>query len=166
MFKYEFFYPAKEEYRANLEAELSRTDVDWQSKLASGGLALRSLANHFQPSVCHAVFLPFVEAYTIVLDILARLKPGEAMNRKECVKLALKEGRQAYLMQRITSEASIGKILFENGYKMAASQKVTAGNSSEIIEKRKELQREFRALSRRMAKARLDVSRLADRVFD
>jgi glycerol-3-phosphate O-acyltransferase len=166
LFKFEFFYPSKDQYRENLETELSRADPQWQTKLAAGDTGLRSLRHRFQPLVGHAVFLPFVEAYTIVLDVLADLKLGESIDRKSCAQAALKEGRQAYLMRRISSEASIGKILFENGYRMASSQGLTGSGTAEIIAKRRSLLREFRALSRRMEKSRLEVLRLADRVFE
>lgn len=166
LFKFEFFYPPKEEYRKNLEAELTRACPDWEMKLDQGGVLLKSLTNRFQPLIGHAVFLPFVESYTVVLDILSRLEPGEAIDKKNCVEEALKEGRQAYLLRRITSEASIGKILFENGFKMAASQGLTGETTDETIAKRKALLRKFRALSRRMEKSRLEVLSLADKIFD
>ena len=38
---------------------------------------------------------------------------------------ALKFGRQAYLQRRISSEASIGKLLFSNGFKMLESRRLT-----------------------------------------
>ena len=57
--------------------------------------------------------LPFVEAYTVVFEQLVRLKDGEALDRAACVEQGLVEGRQAYMLRRISSEASIGKILFE-----------------------------------------------------
>lgn len=155
LFKFEFFYPPKEEYRENLKAELTRACPDWEMKLRQGGVMLKSLTNRFQPLIGHAVFLPFVESYTVVLDILSRLEPGQAIDKKSCVEEALKEGRQAYLLRRITSEASIGKILFENGFKMAASQGLTGETTEETIAKRKALLRKFRALSRRMEKSRL-----------
>ncbi|QJB68048.1 glycerol-3-phosphate 1-O-acyltransferase [Parasphingorhabdus halotolerans] len=166
LFKFEFFYPPKDEYRENLKAELDRSDPDWKKKLNEGGVMLTSLTNRFQPLIGHAVFLPFVESYTVVLDILARLEPGQAIDKKTCVENALKEGRQAYLLRRITSEASIGKILFENGFKMAASQHLTGESTEETIAARKALLRKFRALSRRMEKSRLEVLQLADKIFD
>lgn len=166
LFKFEFFYPPKEEYRKNLEAELTRACPDWEMKLDKGGVLLKSLTNRFQPLIGHAVFLPFVESYTVVLDILSRLEPGQAIDKKQCVEDALKEGHQAYLLRRITSEASIGKILFENGFKMAASQGLTGETTDETIVKRKALLRKFRALSRRMEKSRLEVLSLADKIFD
>jgi glycerol-3-phosphate O-acyltransferase len=165
LFKFEFFYPSKEEYRQNLELELTRVNPMWHDTLELGGAALKSLTNEFQPLISHAVFLPFVEAYTIVLDVLSSLAVGQSINKKECVEMGLKEGRQAYLLKRISSEASIGKILFENGFKMAVNQGLTGESTIEAIAKRKVVLREFRALSRRMERSRLDVLRLADNVF-
>ncbi len=166
LFKFEFFYPEKQQYRENLKAELQRADPDWKAKLDEGGVMLTSLTNRFQPLIGHAVFLPFVEAYTIILDILSRLEPGSAIDKKTCVEAALKEGRQAYLLRRITSEASIGKILFENGFKMAAGLGLTGETTPDTIAERKALLRKFRALSRRMEKARLEVLALADKIFE
>jgi glycerol-3-phosphate O-acyltransferase len=166
LFKFEFFYPEKQQYRENLKAELQRADPAWEAKLNEGGVKLASLTNRFQPLVGHAVFLPFVEAYTIVLDILSRLEPGQVIDKKSCVETALKEGRQAYLLRRITSEASIGKILFENGFRMAAGLGLTGETTLGTIAERKALLRKFRALSRRMEKSRLEVLALADRIFE
>ena len=166
LFKFEFFYPPKEEYRENLKAELTRSCPEWEMKLDKGGVWLKSLTNRFQPFIGHAVFLPFVESYTVVLDLLSRVEPGQSIDKKSCVEKALKEGRQAYLLRLITSEASIGKILFENGFKMAANQGLTSETTAEIIAKRKALLREFRALSRRMEKSRLQVLGLADKIFE
>ncbi|MEO9600546.1 glycerol-3-phosphate 1-O-acyltransferase [Parasphingorhabdus sp.] len=166
LFKFEFFYPEKQEYRKNLRAELQRADPKWEAKLEEGGIMLASLVNRFQPLVGHAVFLPFVEAYTVVLDILSRLEVGDVIDKKSCVEMALKEGQQAYLLRRITSEASIGKILFENGFKMAASLGLTGESTADTVAERKALLRKFRALSRRMEKSRLELLTLADRVFE
>jgi len=166
LFKFEFFYPEKQQYRENLKAELQRADPDWQAKLEEGGVKLASLTNRFQPLIGHAVFLPFVEAYTIVLDILSRLEPGDVIDKKTCVETALKEGRQAYLLRRITSEASIGKILFENGFRMAAGLGLTGETTTDTIAERKALLRKFRALSRRMEKSRLELLVLADKIFE
>ncbi|MEP5486887.1 MAG: glycerol-3-phosphate acyltransferase, partial [Parasphingorhabdus sp.] len=143
-----------------------RVDPEWKAKLAEGGVKLASLTNRFQPLIGHAVFLPFVEAYTIVLDILSRLEPGNAIDKKTCVEMALKEGQQAYLLRRITSESSIGKILFENGFKMAAGLGLTGETTPDTIAERKALLRKFRALSRRMEKSRLEVLALADKIFE
>lgn len=166
LFKFEFFYPPREQYHKDLVAELDRTDAHWQTMLASGGGQIRRLIRRLQPLNGHAALLPFVEAYTIVLDQFVRLKPGETLDQKTCVEQGLVEGKQAYLLRRITSEASIGKILFENGFKLATHLGLNDENDAEVIRKRRALLLEFRALSRRMERMRLDVLAHGERVFE
>lgn len=166
LFKFEFFYPEKPEFNAKLHAELDRVDADWERRLDEGGVQIQSLINRCQPLVGHAVFLPLVEAYTVVLLVLTSLKHGESIGQEACVDKALKEGRFAYLMRRITSEASIAKVLFENGYRLAEHRGLTGMTDAAVTAARKQLLRELRDLSRRMETARLEGLRMADRVFD
>ena len=107
-----------------------------------------------------------IEAYTIVLDLLVRLKPGETLGENECVEQGLIEGHRAYLLRRISSEASIGKILFSNGYRLAAHMGLTEETTVEIATRRKALLREFRALSRRMERMRIEVVAQAERIAE
>ncbi len=166
LFKFEFFYPGKQGFRTQLETELGRIDPDWADKLQGGGPRLHSLLNRCQPLVGHAVFLPLVEAYTVVLLILAGLKPGEEIGQAQCVDQAIREGRFLYLMRHITSEASIARVLFENGYRLAEHMGLAGVTDAQSSAARKKLLREFRDLSRRMETARLEGLRLADKVFD
>lgn len=163
LFKFEFFYPPREQFQRDLRAELDRTDGQWSARLAAGGQELRRLVRSFQPFVGHAVLLPFVEAYTIVLDQFVRLKVGEALESKACVEQGLAEGRQAYLLRRISSEASIGKILFENGYKMVDHLGLAGVTTEEVARSRRKLLAEFRGLSRRMEKMRIELLAQAER---
>ncbi len=163
LFKFEFFYLPRDEFKASLAAELSRVAPDWSPRLAAGGDALRQLIARFQPLLGHAVLLPYVESYSIVLGLLARQKAGETLTEQACTELALKEGRQAYLLRRITSEASIGKILFQNAYKLAGNLGLLAGDDVEgALLARKALLREFRELARRLERMRLDMLASAD----
>jgi glycerol-3-phosphate O-acyltransferase len=91
----------------------------------------------------------------VVFDLLARLDASETLEEADCVARALKEGRQLYLQRRITSEASIGKILFSNGFKLAANLGLTEGGDAEIAERRNKLLRDFKELSRRLDRIRL-----------
>jgi len=157
LFKFEFFYPPREDFRAALVAELARVDARWQERLTGDPRETRRLARRLQPLIGHAALRPFVEAYAVVVDLLARLGPGETLEQSRCVELALKEGRQAYLLRRISSEASIGKILFENGYRLAAHLGLAGASTAESIAGRRELLRELRALSDRMERMRLEA---------
>ena len=84
-------------------------------------------------------------------------------SQADCVAQGLVEGRQAYLLRRISSEASIGKILFENGYKLAAHMGLAGETDTEIAQQRRDLLTEFRDLARRMERMRLEVLEAAER---
>lgn len=161
LFKFEFFFPSKEQYREEIIKELNRVDAGWAEKMSKGRSSLRRLTREFQPYVAHAVFLPFIESYTVVFEILARMGEGEEIDKESFVEQALKQGRQAYLLRRITSESSIGKILFENGLKLAANKGLTQESSPDAIKERKRMLREFRELSRRMETLRIKTVALA-----
>ncbi len=159
LFKFEFFYPEKTEFRQQVEQELARTDPGWQGPLERGGQGALQLLEESRPLVAHASLLPFVEAYSVVFDLLARLDPPETLDEADGIARALKEGRQAYLQRRITSEASIGKLLFGNAFRLAANLGLTSGQAAEggadLGERRIRLLREFKELSRRLDRIRL-----------
>src|SRR3546814_12090381 len=90
-------------------------DPVWDRRLASGDRGIAQLIRRCQPVVGHAILLPFAEAYSVVADLLARSKPGDAVDEKPLLDAALTEGKQAYLLRRISSEAAIGNLLFANG---------------------------------------------------
>ena len=163
LFKFEFFYQPREVFRREVEAELDRTDGQWSAHLNGGPKGWQTLINRFQPLLGHAALLPFVEAYIVVFEQLVRLKPNEALTQAECVERGLVEGRQAYLLRRISSESAIGKILFENGYKLAGNLGLAGNTDEEVAAKRRALLSELRALARRMERMRIEVLAAAER---
>jgi len=155
MFKFEFFYAPTDEFHADVKAELAFYDVDWETKLAAGDYAAR-LLRRLRPLVAHACLKPYIEAYRIVADCFAHLKGSESLEEKAAVAAAIKYGRQAYLQRRISSKASIGQILFKNGYKLLDSYGlVEAGNGKDLVERRKTISKEFRVLSHRIEQLRV-----------
>lgn len=165
LFKFEFFYPPREQFRRDLEAELECSDGQWRDHLGGDRHSARRLARRLQPFVGHAVLLPGVEAYAVVMDVLARLRPGQQLDEARCVAIALKEGRQAYLLRRISSEASIGRIPFANGFRLAAHLGLAGETTEDVTRRRRELLRELQALGRRMERLRLEVLARVDEVM-
>ncbi|HET6591430.1 MAG TPA: 1-acyl-sn-glycerol-3-phosphate acyltransferase, partial [Xanthomonadales bacterium] len=157
-FKFEFFYPEKAAFRQELEREMARARPDWSERLGQGGAQALGLLEDMRPLAAHASLLQFIEAYSVVFDLLARLPAQESFEEGDCVSRAIREGKQAYLQRRITSEASIGKILFGNGFKLAANLGLTEGDSSpagaELHARRIQLLRDFKELSRRLDRIR------------
>lgn len=163
LFKFEFFYQPREVFRRDIEAELERTDGQWAAHLNAGPEGIKKLIRRFQPLLGHAALLPFVEAYIVVFEQLARLEDGEVLSQQDCVAQGLVEGRQAYLLRQISSEASIGKILFENGYKLAAHIGLTGETDPETTTRRRAVLADLRALARRMERMRIEVLAAAER---
>ncbi|MEQ8311750.1 MAG: glycerol-3-phosphate 1-O-acyltransferase [Sphingopyxis sp.] len=164
LFKFEFFYPPRDEHRAAVEAELARIDPLWDRRLASGDRGIAQLLRRCQPVVGHAILLPFIEAYSVVAEQLARAKPGDAVDEKALLDAALVEGRQAWLLRRISSEAAIGKLLFANGLALMRHMGLAQAATPDNLAARRALLMELRGLANVMETMRLSAVALADRL--
>ena len=164
LFKFEFFYPPRPAHRAAIEAELARIDPAWAKRLASGDRGVAQLIRRCQPLVGHAILLPFAEAYSVVADILARARPGDAVDEKALLDAALVEGRQAWLLRRISSEAAIGKLLFANGLSLMRHMGLAETATPDALKARRALLMELRGLATTMESMRLATLALADRL--
>ena len=150
LFKFEFFYAPTEIFHQQIREELSRYDEDWQTLLSQGTFAFGQLLNRMTPLVSHVTLLIFTEAYSIVAALAARMAYSETLVEQACVADALKLGRQAYLQRRINSEASIGKLLFNNGFKMLQSRGLTDAGEPILAERRLKQSHQLRDLLRRL----------------
>jgi glycerol-3-phosphate O-acyltransferase len=157
LFKFEFFYAPKEEFRDQIRTELERCSPDWDALLHRGSPGLAQLLDDLHPLVAHATLLTYVEAYRVVADLLAGLGADQGLEQKDCVSRALKYGRQAYLQRRITSEASIGKILFQNGFQQMQHLGLTEGGGEEVAAGRVAAAQQLRELARRVERIRARV---------
>jgi glycerol-3-phosphate O-acyltransferase len=104
--------------------------------------------------VAHSTLKPYIESYRIVADVIASLGPTESLDEKALVVAAFKYGRQAYLQRRISSKASLGEILFKNGYKLLDSYGLVEAAGDDIVERRKKISQELRILSHRLEQIR------------
>lgn len=164
LFKFEFFYPPRDEHHEAIAAELARIDPAWEKRLASGDRGVAQLIRRCQPLVGHAVLLSFAEAYSVVADLLSRARPGEAVDEKALEAAALVEGKQAYLLRRISSEAAIGKLLFANGLSLMRHMGLAEPATRDILAARRALLMELRGLANVMESMRLATVALADRL--
>jgi len=165
LFKFEFFYPPRDAHRAAIAAELARIDPKWDARLASGARGIHQLLRRCQPFVGHAALLQYTEAYSVVFDLLARLDDGIVPDEKAIGDAALMEGRQAYLLRRISSEAAIGKLLFANGFALARHMGLTGVTDAAARAGRRAVLRELRGLAARMEAMRLATVELADTII-
>ena len=155
LFKFEFFYSPKEIFREQLVTELTHYSDNWEADICADAQAFIAA---FPPLVAHATLLPYIEAYGIVAEVLDGLAADEGIDVKDCVALSLKYGQQRFLQQRISSKASIGKLLFENAHKLFDHKGLTAKGDAEISAKRTAAAAEFAELSGRLT----IIRRIAD----
>lgn len=153
MFKFEFFYEATDQFHEGIKRELNHYDSAWESKMGDR-LFVVNLLRNMTPLVAHCSLKPYIEAYRIVADVFASLGPNETLDQKALITAAFKYGRQAYLQRRISSNASLGKILFENGFKLLDSYGLVDASGDDIVERRKKISKELRILSHRVEKIR------------
>jgi len=150
LFKFEFFYAPSEEFQQEIREDLDRYDSNWEELMSQGSVGAIQLLSSMPPLVSHATLLTYAEAYSVVVDLAARMDAGDTLEKETCVTDALRLGRQAYLQRRISSESSIGKLLFVNGYKMLEHRKLTQGGDESVAQSRRDMAREIRELLRRL----------------
>ncbi|MFK8053500.1 MAG: glycerol-3-phosphate 1-O-acyltransferase [Woeseiaceae bacterium] len=144
LFKFEFFYAPREAFKRELDEEMSRYDGDWQTAIEADENYSEHRMKHFAPLVSRATLLPFVEAYQVVANIFARLDSSSGLDAKASLEQSLALGKQAYLQRRISSEASIGKLLFQNAYKLFENQGLVEAGDPGISKRRHDMSHRFK----------------------
>ena len=139
-----------EEFHEQIRTEMAHYSEDWESQVAQGSAGFGLLLDKMTPMIAHVTLLTYAEAYTVVASMLARMEGHESLEEADCIAQSLTYGRQAYLQRRISSESSIGKLLFKNGFRMLQSRGLTEGGQDSRKEERMELVRELRELQRRI----------------
>ena len=122
LFKFEFFYPDTQLFEQQIDVELCHDEPNWQTLLSENTDNARLIMSRLSPKLGHVALTIFAEAFSIGNDILIRHSGGELMEKDTFIDRCMSFGKQAYLQRRISSEASIGKLLFANAWKMLMSR--------------------------------------------
>ena len=154
LFKFEFFYPPTAVFHGEIEAELNRISLNWSADLVNGPQGARKLLMLMTPQAAHMTLQIFAESYSLGADIIASLGSYEDLDQDEFVDRCMNYGRQAFLQRRISSEASMGKLLFQNCWKMLVSRQLTDQSLPDYT-----LAREQQALALTNLVRRIEVSR-------
>lgn len=150
LFKFEFFYAPTDEFRDQVRQELRRFDPEWEQRLARQPEYARRFLRELRPLVAHGTLTQFVEAYRVVADVATMAPHDAALDATDCANRCFAYGRQAYLQRRISSEASIGKLLFQNGYRVLENRGLTAAGTAEQHTLRAEASQRFCELMHRL----------------
>jgi glycerol-3-phosphate O-acyltransferase len=153
LLKFDFYFQERDEYRTAVAAEMRRTDPDWTSVFGPDPAAIDDLLRRMQPLTSSLMLRPFLEAYGIVADVLA--KRPELDDEPELVGLAVGLGRQYRLQGTIRSDEPVSVLLFRTALKLARNRGLldrsdnTAARRHEFAEHIHAILRDLRALDRR-----------------
>ncbi len=150
LMKFEFFYSPLLQFREEIQDELIDIHPQWESILAADSAAVGQMLAAMQPYVAQATLLNFVEAYSVVADLLADLPVAKAFDEKDCVARATKYARQLNLQRRISSAASISELLFRNAFKLMENQGLTAAGDDTLLARRNAIALELRDILARL----------------
>ena len=126
LLKFEFYFREREEHRREIQAEMSRHDPDWESRLRSGPGAADALLAEMRPLVSQVIVRPFVEAYRLVADVLASedvsLRDDDLADDAEVTRRALGLGHQYVAQGRLRSSESVSVLLFATALQLARNR--------------------------------------------
>jgi glycerol-3-phosphate O-acyltransferase len=149
LFKFEFFFPDKAEFRSGLEAELVLIDADWSRKLGQPGYAKRTLADA-RPHLAHRALYSFVETYYVTADRLAAHPPAERINDDMFITECFGVARQRRLQRRLRSSDSISTEVFRTALQLAAYRDLLDPGGEQLVRRRRVFAAELAELLERL----------------
>jgi glycerol-3-phosphate O-acyltransferase len=150
LLKFEFFFPPKSRFRAELYQELTLHDPFWESQVRRGGEEVLKILRRIKPFSAHRVLRAIVEAYRVVGDMLERQDPGVAVHEETFLRQCLGLGKQYQLQRRIRSAESVSKALFRNALDLARNRGLLDPGDSTLAERRRAFAEEIRDVARRV----------------
>ncbi len=127
LLKFEFFFPDKETFRAELMAEMNLHDPQWQAHLTAG--AAQQMLDLRTPRFSRWALKPFLEAYLVVADQL-EAEPDAPFNEKEFTQRALQRGKLYRLQDKISAEEAVSSALFQSALRLAENRQLLQGDDA------------------------------------
>ncbi|MFH1104057.1 MAG: glycerol-3-phosphate 1-O-acyltransferase [Actinomycetota bacterium] len=154
--KFEFFFAEREEFRAEVAAEVAFHDPDWIRLVATAPV---EVLGRFHPVSAPWVLRPIFEAYLVVADALVAADFRRDADPKALTKSCLALGEQYRAQRRIRSAEAVSTVLFESAIRLADNRGLLGGGDVDRLREREALAAEIRgALERieRIASLRAD----------
>jgi len=147
LFKFEFYFPRRADYRQEVDKRVRDRFGDWDEILQRDESSLRDALSETQLLVAHGVLRSFVDAYRIVANVLAEAGADAIEDEGDFLAQCLKTGKQQLLQRRVFSAESISKSLYQTGLQLARYRGLLAANR---VDERQAFHQEFRGISDRL----------------
>ena len=147
LLKFEFFFADRERFRREISAEIAFHVPGWEDAVDRGPAGIQSVLRRVRPFTAHRVLLPFLEAYQVVGDALAREsgRVDEPAFLTRCMALA----EQYRLQHRIRSAESVSRVLFETALRLAKNRNLLDPDAPDLGPRRAAFAGDIRAAIRR-----------------
>ncbi len=132
LLKFEFFFPDRDTYRADLGVELSRLGADWDSAAGEGVLASADFL------IAHRVLRSFVDAQLVVASRLAARDPRSPVVEREFLDECAAVGQQMLLQGRLHGPESLSRELFTSALRLAANRDLVDAGREELAKQRED----------------------------
>jgi glycerol-3-phosphate O-acyltransferase len=150
LFKFEFFFEDKDDFKIEIANELAFHDAGWETRLQDGPEGALDFIREFRPYSAHRVLRPFLESYRVFSDRLQRCEPSRAIDKEALVTDCLGLGKQYQLRKLIISTASVSKVLFETALKLAENRGLLEVEAEDLALRRDAFAAEIRDAHRRV----------------
>ena len=147
LFKFEFYFPRRADYRREIESRVSERFGDWEDILRRDESGVRDALDKVQLLVAHGVLRSFVDAYRIVANVLADVGVDAVEDESDVLAQCLKTGKQQLLQRRVFSAESVSKALYQTGLQLASYRGLLAANREA---ERRDFHQEFRRITARL----------------
>jgi glycerol-3-phosphate O-acyltransferase len=150
LLKFEFFFPDKEVFLAELRQELSLHDPAWEERLDQGAESITAVLPKIRPLSAHRILRPFLEAYAVAADALLGEPADEALDEEAYLRRCLGLGKQYVLQRRFKRQESVSKVLFATALRLARNRELLETGSPELASRRAAFAEEIRQAIRRV----------------
>jgi glycerol-3-phosphate O-acyltransferase len=131
LMKFEFFFPSRGEFRAEVQAELTLLEPDWAEHVGRPE-TMRAVMERQHLHLAHRVLRSFLEAYQVVADRLCALPPDAKFDEKSFLASCLGLAQQYRLQHRIWSSESVSKELFVTGLDLARNRGLVEAKNGDV----------------------------------
>ncbi|QDQ97807.1 glycerol-3-phosphate 1-O-acyltransferase [Tomitella fengzijianii] len=158
LLKFEFFFPERDTFEAELTEELELVAPEWRSTFPSADVALeRLVATGF--FMAHRTLRSFFGAQLVVAERLAVRTPDTPFDRAAFLAECSAVGRQMLLQGRLYGPESLSLELFAAAVELADNRGLLGPGGTELAGRREEFAEQLRAIVRALAVTEaLDVS--------
>ncbi|RHW28500.1 acyltransferase [Nocardioides immobilis] len=145
LLKFEFFFPPREQFAANLRAELELTDPE--AGIAFEDLGATDAADRLTRfdgfTAAPLMLRPFIDAYSVVAHQLSQLGESGDFDEERFLDRCLVVGQQWALQREIASEESASGEMFMTALRLARHLGLVESDAPDLAERRAAFEREI-----------------------